>query len=41
MAKHRFFAAARASLATAAEQTVSTSVVGECDNKMLLYSLRE
>ena len=35
------FSAARPSLATAAEQTVSTSVVGECDDKMIIYSLRE
>ena len=39
--RDRVFAAARASLATAAEQTVSTSVVGECDDKMIIYSLRE
>ena len=37
--RNRVFAAARASLATAAEQTVSTSVVGECDDKMIIYIL--
>ena len=34
--RDRVFAAARASLATASEQTVSTSIVGECDDKLII-----